>query len=187
MTTCARCGELILFGGKRDGDSRYCKDRCLHAARSFRLAAQLPDSVVTARVWEVYYGQCPKCAGPGPVDVHLSYRVWSALIMSSFSTRPHVCCRRCGQKARVKDAGFSLVFGWWGIPWGLPGTPVQVVRNLLAILRQEDSAQPSRQLFNLVSIQLAEQMLEKRGEKTEERTTGGDTAARGGSSTAGAL
>ena len=175
MTTCAHCDELIVFGGKREGDSRYCNEKCLQAARAFQLAVDLPETVLTARVWEVYYGHCPKCRGPGPVDVRLGYRVWSALITSSFSTRPHVACRRCGQKARLKDAGFSLLFGWWGFPWGLLGTPVLVVRILLAILREEDTVQPSPLLFNVVGIQLAEQMLENRATKRE--PAGGDTTA----------
>lgn len=158
MTTCAQCGGVILFGGKRHGDSRYCNEKCLQAGRAFRLAEELPDTVVTARVWEVHHGRCPACGGPGPVDVHLSYRIWSAVFTSSFSTRRHVCCRRCGQKARLKDAAFSLVFGWWGVPWGVLGTPVQVVRNLLAILHAEDTVHPSPDLYHLESLRLAEEM-----------------------------
>jgi hypothetical protein len=155
MTTCAACGQTILFGGERNGERRFCNAKCLAAGAVVTLADSLPESVVTARAWEVHNGRCPRCTGPGPVDVHSSFRVWSGLVMTSYSTRPNVCCRRCGNRARMKDALFSLAFGWWGFPWGLIWTPIQVVRNVTGVLRSEDSTSPSPGLTQLVRLQMA--------------------------------
>ena len=51
-----------------------------------------------ARSIQVHQGNCPQCDGPGPVDVHTSYRVYSVVMMTSWSSRPLVACARCGTK-----------------------------------------------------------------------------------------
>src|SRR6185436_6143493 len=132
-----------------------CNDSCQQAGALLALASHIPEHVVQQHVWQVHQGICPKCQGPGPIDVHTSYRVWSALIMTSWSNRPQVSCRSCGRKRQLADAGLSLVFGWWGFPWGLIMTPVQVVRNVAGLARTEESAQPSSQLDKIVRMQLA--------------------------------
>src|SRR5215831_7290436 len=126
MTNCAACGTTIVFGGVRDADRRFCSEKCRSAGASADIAqaaASIPESVVMSRAWEVHLGPCPVCHGSGPVDVHLSYRVWSAIHITQRSTRQNLCCRRCATRARLKDTLFSLAFGWWGIPWGFIFTP----------------------------------------------------------------
>ena len=155
MASCAACGQTIVFGGKTAGERRFCSDKCVAAGSFLSVADALPDSLVAARVWEVHNGRCPTCTGPGPVDVHRSYRVWSGLIVTSHSMRLNVGCRRCGNRARLKDAGFSLLLGWWGFPWGLIWTPIQVVRNVSALMRSEDATTPSAELTQIVRVQMA--------------------------------
>jgi len=155
MASCAACGSTILFGGKRTGERRFCSDKCLAAGSVLTAADALPESTVAARVWEIYNGRCPSCTGSGPIDVHSSYRVWSGLVVTSHSTRLNVGCRRCGNRARLKDAAFSLLFGWWGFPWGLIWTPIQVGRNLTAMMRSEEATTPSAQLTQIVRLQMA--------------------------------
>ena len=67
--------------------------------------------------------------------------------------RPEGPGEGCGVLAPLRVVEHSLGTAW---------EPVQVVRNLLAILREEDTVQPSPMLFNVVSVQLAEQILESR-------------------------
>jgi len=155
MASCAACGSTIIFGGKRAGERRFCNDKCAAAGSFLSVADSLPESAVLPRVWEIHNGRCPLCSGAGPVDVHSSYRVWSGLVVTSHSTRLNLGCRRCGNRARLKDAGFSLLFGWWGIPWGLIWTPIQIGRNLNAMMRSEDGATPSAELTHLVRLQVA--------------------------------
>jgi hypothetical protein len=54
---------------------------------------------------------------------------------------------------------FSLFCGWWGFPWGLILTPVQVTRNIVAMCGGPDSSQPSVDLRKIVQINLGQQML----------------------------
>lgn len=41
MASCAYCNTRILFGGKRDGDRRYCNEKCLHQGLLSDAASQL--------------------------------------------------------------------------------------------------------------------------------------------------
>jgi hypothetical protein len=155
MPSCSYCGTTILFGGQRDGQLRFCNSECQRKGIVATVAQHVPDAIVSEHVWKVHQGLCPRCGGSGPVDVHTSYRVWSALVMTSWSSRPHVVCRRCGFRARLGDAAFSLVFGWWGFPWGLIMTPVQVFRNVAGLLNTVDAATPSPQLNRIIRLNLA--------------------------------
>jgi hypothetical protein len=76
-------------------------------------------------------------------------------VVTTHSTRPNLCCARCATRARVKDALFSLAFGWWGFPWGLIWTPIQIGKNVMAIVRAEDAATPSQTLVEVVRLQMA--------------------------------
>jgi hypothetical protein len=155
MASCAYCGTTILFGGVRDGDRRFCNAKCQAGGALVELSRQLTDSSVQQAVWEVHQGACPKCDGPGPVDVHTSYRVWSAILLTQWSNQPQVSCRKCGIKAQLGNTLFSAVLGWWGFPWGLILTPVQIGRNVWGMISPPDTATPSAKLDNQVRLGLA--------------------------------
>lgn len=157
MAKCDFCGTTIIFGGRRQGDLRFCNDRCRQNGALLNVSKQLPEGLVQQKTWEIHRGLCPKCGGPGPVDVHNSYRIWSALLITSWNTRPHVSCRSCGVKAQLLDAGFSLVLGWWGFPWGFLVTPIQIGRNLVGAAKGPDPSQPSAKLEKVVRITIASQ------------------------------
>ena len=78
----------------------------------------------------LHQGNCPQCQGPGPVDIHTSHKVYSALAFTRWSSHPVMACRSCGRKQQLKHAIFSFALGWWGFPFGLVITPVQVIRNI---------------------------------------------------------
>jgi hypothetical protein len=155
MARCDTCGSTILFGGVRDGQRQYCNASCAAKGALVARSRQIPEDAVRAEVARLHRGPCPKCGGAGPVDVQTSYRVWSALYVTRWSSRPQVACRRCGTKARVGDAIFSLLFGWWGFPWGLVITPIQVVRNVAGLFRKSTAQSPSPQLAAMVRLHLA--------------------------------
>jgi hypothetical protein len=94
------------------------------------------------------------------VDVHTSHRVWSALLITSWHSIPLVACRRCGVASQLGSALYSIVLGWWGFPWGLFVTPVQVIRNFTSMARGPDPAQPSDELSHLVRMSMAAQAME---------------------------
>jgi hypothetical protein len=56
------------------------------------------------------------------------------------------------------------MLGWWGVPWGLVMTPVQLVRNLISMASTPDPSSPSPALEKILRHNLAAQILaEKQG------------------------
>lgn len=162
MATCAHCGSTIVFGGRTANGMRYCNDSCMQAGLGqlqqdpvFRLAAQLPPETVQAALIETHSGTCPRCQGAGPVDVHESHRVWSALVMTQWVSRQHVCCKSCANKAQLTDIAFCTFLGWWGFPWGILMTPIQVVRNICCMASGPNPMKPSEELERIVRLHVA--------------------------------
>jgi hypothetical protein len=155
MAKCFACGTTILFGGTRDGELRFCNAQCAQRGFLVRVANALPPDVVLQQTQNIYHGACPRCSGPGPVDVHTSYRVWSAVLMTSWQSRPQISCRSCGRKSQLGDALFSLALGWWGFPWGLLFTPVQIGRNIAALFGSQGEHGPSKDLERAAGMVLA--------------------------------
>jgi len=154
MAACAFCGSTIVFGGIKDGNDRYCNARCHGSGMLVAAASAIPDHMIQTELLNLHGGPCPKCRQTGPVDVHRRYRVWSALVITSFRTLPQVSCRSCGMKGQLGDSAFSLVFGWWGFPWGIVMTPVQIARNLKGVMSAPDPTRPSPELERVVRLSL---------------------------------
>ena len=159
MRPCDHCGTLILMGGKRWGQQRFCSEACLRAGAvrspALQLAQQVPDELVQRQIEAVHQGDCPKCGREGPIDVHVGHRVWSAIHLTSWKSREHVSCRLCGIKSQLGDALFSALLGWWGMPFGLAMTPIQIARNLVGIFRGPDPSKPSPRLERIVRQDIA--------------------------------
>ena len=174
MASCEACNTTILFGGTKDGHHRYCNDKCYEQGLLLRAADEIPVEIVLEATEELRRGACPSCAGAGPIEVFNSYRVWSALLVTSWQTRPAICCRSCATKNQLGDAAFSLFLGWWGFPWGLVMTPVQIVRNLTSLGKKPDPYQPSEELKDNVRILLVSQaMAEHQEHAVDEAYSGG--------------
>jgi hypothetical protein len=159
MAKCANCGRTIVFGGATDGANRFCGKPCRGAFHLGRASSQLPDGFILEKAQLVHSGPCPKCGGAGPVDLHTAYSVWSAAIITRWSQNSEVCCRPCGNKAKLKATAFSALLGWWGFPWGLLVTPAQIIRNLGYMVRRSDQSRPSNELVEVVRGQLSAQLL----------------------------
>ncbi len=162
MAQCDYCGTTILFGGVRDGAFRFCNNKCHENAYVLRVAQHVPPDVLDREVEEVFRGNCPKCRGLGPVDVHKVHRVWSAFVLTSWRSSQQVSCRSCGVKSQLGGALFSLLLGWWGIPWGLILTPVQITRNIVGMCAGLDPSRPSDSLRKLVQVSLGAKMIQTR-------------------------
>jgi DNA-directed RNA polymerase subunit RPC12/RpoP len=155
MAKCDYCGSTIIFGGKRDANGRFCNQKCQARGGLLAVSRQLPEPGVQEQVWKAHQGLCPKCKGAGPVDVHVGHKVWSALLLTSWSSTPQISCRSCGLKTQLGNAVFSLVLGWWGFPWGLLLTPIQIGRNLYGIANPPDPSKPSAQFEKIVRMNIA--------------------------------
>jgi hypothetical protein len=162
MTHCDYCGTRILFGGKKDNGVRYCNERCQNCGRAIQWSHHLPEDFVQQQVLQAHQGECPTCSGPGPIDVHTSYSVWSAVYLTRWVSTPHVCCKSCGLKFCLKDGLFSVVFGWWGFPFGFIITPIQVYRNVAsANWRSPDPWKASPMLERLVRVGLGRRVAQQ--------------------------
>lgn len=158
MARCAYCRSMVIVGGVRDGEQRFCNDRCHQGGQLVALSERIDPEDVRAAVAEVRQGACPKCGGAGPVDVTTSHKVWSAVFITSWGSHPQVCCRSCGRKQQLGHLVFSAVVGWWGFPWGLIMTPVQVGRNVAGLFKKYDPYQPSPEMEDVVRMMLASEV-----------------------------
>ncbi len=159
MKKCAQCGTHILFGPVREGTHLFCSYKCRDEGISTTADEALPDEFVYKKACEIRSGDCPKCGGGGPVEFHTSHRVWSILVMSSFNSKPEICCDRCGRRAKWGAVLFCSLFGWWGFPFGLVGTPVQIARNLGGLRSSSAADRPSDKLCEMVRSGLAVQLM----------------------------
>jgi hypothetical protein len=160
MAQCGYCGTGILFGGVRDGTQRFCNNKCLQNAYLLRLGQQVPADLLERQVEEVFRGNFPKCRALGPIDVHKAHRVWSAILLTQWSSSGQVSCRSCATKSQLGGLLFCLGLGWWGFPWGLILTPVQIARNIMGMCAGPDAARPSADLRRLVQVNLGLRMLQ---------------------------
>ena len=155
MATCDACGQSILFGGAREGEFRFCNKACLQNGRWMLAAELIPEEVVAGEVGKIRAADCPQCGGPGPVDIHKTHHVWSAIAMTRWRTKAQFSCASCGAKAKYKALASSMLLGWWGFPWGLIWTPIQVGRNLKEILGKDTSLEASPDLVKTVKMRIA--------------------------------
>jgi hypothetical protein len=58
-------------------------------------------------------------------------------------------------QSQLGNLAFSAGLGWWGFPWGFLFTPVQIVRNIKAMVSPPDPAEPSAKLIQVARVQLA--------------------------------
>ena len=155
MPTCDYCNSYILFGGPRKGSRRFCNDDCMAGGTLLIAADRLPQHLVDPAVEEAHQSDCPECGGAGPVDVHNSHTIWSLIYLTSWKSTPNLCCRSCGRSHQFNGLLTSGLFGWWGLPWGLIFTPMQIVKNLSGIFGGPDPEFPSEQLESYIRIDLA--------------------------------
>jgi len=146
---------MILFGGVADGDLRFCNAACQEKGHLARVAKRIPHRDVQVVLEKVHQGRCPQCNAKGPIDVHVKHTVWSAVYLTSWNSTPTVCCRSCGRKAQLGGLAFSALLGWWGFPWGLIMTPIQICRNMGGICGGPNPDEPSAELENIVRLGMA--------------------------------
>lgn len=160
MAKCSSCSKTIIFGGKKSGEYRFCNDTCAAYAPVLHTADELPDEEVHKVTSIIHQGDCPKCSKQnGPVDVHTSHHIWSAILISSYKDVPEVTCKSCATKRQLLAFTGALIFGWWGFPHGIVGTPIQLFKNIKGMLGGPSSSQPSENLKRMVRINMAEEKL----------------------------
>lgn len=164
MSTCHQCGKSILFGGQKLDGRRYCSAACARTHPLHQAADLVPHDLLQRQVQVWRSAPCPRCQRKdGTIDVHAHHRVHSFVLMTQWSSRRSVCCRRCGRRDQLLSTLYCATLGWWGFPWGLLITPMQIGRNIAALCRA-DTAQPSAEFERTVRQQIARHYLERQAQ-----------------------
>lgn len=158
LPTCAICRKwLVPMEGKKLGGQVFCSDKCMSAGPVMQLAHSLPDDAIQQLVQKARNGTCPNCRQKrGPVDIHNSHTITSVLIISTWSTDKQVSCTPCARKKQLGAIVHCILLGWWGLPWGIFGTPIQVVRNIVCMVKSRNVAgKPSRAFEQFIRVDTA--------------------------------
>ena len=159
MPKCDYCGSTIIIGGVSAGNQRFCNNKCRNNAFILNASRNIPAADLERQIEATWRGNCPKCGALGPIDVHKYYQVWSALVLTRWTTSQQLSCRSCATKRQLGALFFSVFCGWWGFPWGLILTPVQVTRNIIGMASGPDSSKPSDNLRKLVQVHIGSRIM----------------------------
>lgn len=154
MAKCFSCRTFIVCGGVRDGDFRYCSERCTERGRIDRVTQAVPAELFSRYLRAVYEGDCPQCGGPGPLDVYGSTRAWIDMRIVLGERLPPISCRRCGAKAELRGVLKSAALGWW-LPFELLLMPLAISRSIFRLAMNRRHAGPSPRLERRVKVELA--------------------------------
>ena len=147
---CRICRKTVILRRKYKGYS-YCSDDC----KSIGLCMdKVPKEIIQEEINDVHNMECPKCGGPGPVDIQRHYKVHSLLIMSWFKEESELCCKACGTKNKLGALAYSTCLGWWSVP-GLFITPAFIVMNIAGLCSLPRQGKPSKALKNRVMKELS--------------------------------
>lgn len=156
---CDYCRQSTLLSSVKDAGQTFCSSECLQMARLMEAAVDLDPNDIPARALAIRNGPCPRCGRRGsPVEVRRAYWIWSAVVFTRWGTSAKLCCKGCGNDENLRSMGSSFVLGWWGFPWGILRTPVQVIANVVAIFRR-DPEMPSDELMEAARLELAAELL----------------------------
>jgi len=125
----------LLFVKKRAGGLEFCNDKCVARGQVAIRAQQIPESQALEHAIRLQRAPCPACGGRRPVDVFTTHSVWSALIVTVWIA--------------------AVLVGWWGFPWGLIITPIQILRNVVGMFQSAQSGSPSSRLQHIARMDLA--------------------------------
>jgi hypothetical protein len=153
MAICDVCGEGFRGGSANVGKWTFCTHQCRDKGKDLQALEEFPDAIISGEIIKARNAGCPECGQASTIDVHKSHRAHSVVIWTTWQSHSHICCRRCARSHQWKAVGYTAALGWWGLPWGFIASPIQIGRNLVAMLRNSD--QPSFDFVRTVRLNLA--------------------------------
>jgi hypothetical protein len=160
---CDFCGSSARFSALIDEGQRFCSKACLRNARLLEVSEDISNEDIHAHAFRIKNGACPECQqSESKTEVRRYYRVWSAIVLTQWTNRTHICCHSCGRKTNFGSLVFCTLFGWWGLPWGLIMTPAQILANITEMFRPKANPTPSDELLQAARIDLAAKLYKKR-------------------------
>ena len=157
MATCEYCGTTYRGGAAVHGTLRFCTHSCRERGKKLELLDDFPPKVIDAEISALRSGPCAECGSLSAIDAHKSHFVHSIVLWTTWRSTTDICCKPCGRKHQFKAIGYCGLLGWWGIPFGIIITPVQIFRNALAIMRRDD--QPSNAFVRISRLHLADRII----------------------------
>jgi len=152
---CVFCNSLINSGVEDENKYKFCDSTCLYNYKVISTSNLISDDIVEENTKQIHQGHCPICKKQrGSIDVHYSHSIYSLLLYSSWNSKTQISCRFCGLKSQIISSITSFLFGWWGFPWGMIYTPIQLIKNLDGIFLPSESTKPSIQLRNQIKLRL---------------------------------
>jgi hypothetical protein len=143
---------------RNETGQRFCSPGCRESAYLLEVAEDIPAQQIANTTRAMWAGVCPRCRKQrSKVDVRAHYWAWSAIFITRFGHGSQVCCRHCGVKITLRSLATTLLFGWWGVPFGLLLTPQKIFQNLDELFRSD--RQPSAALEKIAKLNLARQQL----------------------------
>src|SRR4051794_39338295 len=109
MSRCNWCGQSFYFSGRTIEGVEFCSQLCANDWTANQLIESLGQDEFDEIVRERRSGSCPKCAGPGPVDVRQSRRVLSFFYAAVSEPRRHVGCDACTRRGVRNDLLLSVL------------------------------------------------------------------------------
>jgi len=108
--------------------------------------------------------------------MRFSYRAISYLVMTTWSKNPILSCSNCHRKKVAGDTTATLFLGWWGFPFGLIVTPMQLFRNISAASSSHSPAtEPSSELCSFVRSIIAQTEIENSSLQVSQNSGIGNT------------
>lgn len=160
---CDFCDSSALFSPVIDEGQRFCSQACLGNARLLELAEDIPKEEIHGHALRIKNSPCPVCQKSGSkTEVRRFYRVWSLILLTRWTRHKRICCHSCARKTNLGSLVFCTLFGWWGLPWGLIMTPVQIVSNITEMFKTLAEPAPSEALLQAAKLDLAAMLQQKR-------------------------
>ncbi|MFM8582239.1 MAG: hypothetical protein ACKOFW_12130 [Planctomycetaceae bacterium] len=159
MANCGNCGKHFFISGADGADgTKFCDERCPTEHELQPYIDRISNADLDRELRGLQGAKCPECDGRGPLEVWHSYSIWSAVVLTRWSSRSDFCCRSCGRGHQWTGLLTSLVLGWWGFPWGVIMTPVQIYRNLSALFTRLPEGEASEDLVHHAQLVVAERL-----------------------------
>jgi len=156
---CDFCGQQLGWGAVRTNDYEFCSQKCAEQGRIFDVLKTVPKAQLDDYVMRTHMSECSTCKKNKGIDAHPSYEVWSALVITRWTSSYKIQCVECAKSRQRNSLVFSLIAGWWGVPWGIFITPLQVIRNIGALRSAPKVGEPSAKFYKLATTHLAKQMV----------------------------
>jgi hypothetical protein len=134
---CDSCNTIILFWWIREEWLHFCSKDCYKKWYYKVLSRKIPNEDVNDIVEKTFFSNCLECWESWHNDLYISHTIFSLIFITQWNSKPHICCKKCGNKHQIKAIMFSLVLWWWGFPWWLT-TPFTIIQNIHLILKNEE-------------------------------------------------